>query len=169
MRYDCDVSGLGAKKLGNIYESYAFLLVSRDQPVILANFLGDVWWADPYRQANQPPPVPLQPEAALTLFPCIGPRVGHGVSPGAKRQMAGSAYWRGQKSWPRKGVASFERSLASVNVTSLAPVVDLIDALPCDVAAMQECRVGAEYRFLPSRAPSEVKPVPWTLHLGAVR
>ena len=67
-------------------------------------------------------------------------RVGEAINPG-----------------PEKGLLL---RLASINVTSLAPVVDLIDALPCDVVALQECRVGGEYRFLPSRAPSEVKPVP---------
>ena len=80
-------------------------------------------------------------------------------APDGRAQRVGEA----KKPGPEKGL---RLKLVSVNVTSLAPVVDLIDALPCDVVAIQECRVGTEYRILPSRAPSEAKPVPWTLHLG---
>lgn len=46
--------GLGDGKIGNIYESYAFLLAARDHIPALAELAAAVWAVDPHRTRHQP-------------------------------------------------------------------------------------------------------------------
>ena len=153
----------GPVELGNVYETYGYLLFSEDQV--------DVSWRISWDSCTHVRPGSSKRGCGgLDLWVCdpepanfswgACPMATASLRPRARPDLR--AFRWGQASNP----GPLELKIASVNVTSLLGNVDLVDALPVDCVCLQEVRVAPGFVLHPQRAPGDVAPERWTLHTG---